>query len=208
MTAPATLREISIWTATFAIAEGDQVRRRSEWPRSGLPSLATAESDQVREAQESGLSSLATADDNDGHPDCLLSLLLGMNDLDCLLLIRLSLISSAKLQTAIPRYWWWRSGLPWDFPTVVNEFCFPVKVSLCRSLSAALLNVATSQPGHRLFACLLIAPEGLGSESRWKWWARGSGFFCKNFSPFPPEKAKFLFRLAWPLSQVGSFWAL
>ncbi len=43
-----------------------------------------------------------------------------MSDLDCLLLIFLSLISSAKLQTAIPRYWWWRSGLPWDFPTVVD----------------------------------------------------------------------------------------
>ena len=41
-----------------------------------------------------------------------------------------------------------------------------------------------------------MAPEGLGSESWWKWWARGSGFFCKNFIPFhpllPPEKAKFL----------------
>ena len=38
-----------------------------------------------------------------------------------------------------------------------------------------------------------------------KWWARGSGFFCKNFSPFhpllPPEKAIFLFCLACPPSR-------
>ncbi len=57
-------REILIWTATFAIAEGDQVRGRSERPSCGLPSLATAESDQVPKAPGSGLPSLATAGDD------------------------------------------------------------------------------------------------------------------------------------------------
>ncbi len=42
--------------------------------RSGLPSLATADSDQVHKAPESWLPSLATADD--GNPDCLISFLL------------------------------------------------------------------------------------------------------------------------------------
>ncbi len=79
------------------------------------------------------------------------------------------------IRTAFSRDCWGRS---------VDEFCLPVKVSLCRSLFAASLNVATSQPGYGVFECLLMAPEGLGSESRWKWWARGSGFFCKNLSQF------------------------
>ncbi len=74
-------------------------------------------------------------------------------------------------------------------------------MSPCRSLFAASQNVATSQPGHGVFACLLIALEGLGSESRWKWWVRGSGFFLKTFSQFhpllSPGKARFLFCLAW-----------
>ncbi len=48
-----------------------------------------------------------------------------------------------------------------------------MKVSPCRSLFAASQKVATSQPGHGVFACLFIVPEGLGSESRWKWWDRG-----------------------------------
>ncbi len=73
------------------------------------------------------------------------------------------------------------------------------------------------QPGHGVFACLLIAPEGLGSESLWKWWARGSGFPDENFSPFhplsPPEKAQFQSCLAWPplvvllLSILAPKWA-
>ncbi len=75
-------------------------------------------------------------------------------------------------------------------------------VSPCRSLFAATHNVATSQPRHRVFACLLMALEGLGSEFQWKWWARGPGFFHENFSQFHPhlplEKNKFLFCLAWP----------
>ncbi len=68
-----------------------------------------------------------------------------------------------------------------DFPTVVNEFCLPVKVSPCHSLFAASLNLATSQPGHRVFACLLIVPEGLGSESPWQWWPRGVRILLWNF---------------------------
>ncbi len=56
-----------------------------------------------------------------------------------------------------------------------------------------------------VFSCLLIAPEGLGSESRWKWWARGTGVPHENFSQFhpclPPQKAKFQSYLAWPLSR-------
>ncbi len=96
-------------------------------------------------------------------------------------------------------------------PTVVDTFCLPVKLSPRRSLLAASRNVATSQPGHGVFACLLIAPEGLGSESRWEWRARGSGFFHENFSQFhpllPPQKATFQSFLAWPPLQVASFWA-
>ncbi len=75
-------------------------------------------------------------------------------------------------------------------------------MSPSRSLFAPSQNVATSQPGRGVFACLLMAQEGLGSESRWKWWARGSRFFCKNFSQFHPclprEKANFQSCLAWP----------
>ncbi len=31
-----------------------------------------------------------------------------------------------------------------------------------------------------------VEAEGLGSESQWKWWARGLGFFHENFSQFHP----------------------
>ncbi len=56
-------------------------------------------------------------------------------------------------------------------------------------------------------------------ESQWKWWARGSGFPHENFNQFhprlPPEKAKFLFCLAYPppppvvllLSTLAPKWA-
>ncbi len=88
--------------------------------------------------------------------------------------------------------------------------CHPV------TLFSAPQNVATSQPGHGVFACLLMAPEGLGSESPWKWWARGSGFPHENFSQLlPPEKAKFLFCLSCPpppgglvLSILAPKWAV
>ncbi len=96
-----------------------------------------------------------------------------------------------------------------DVPTVVDVFCLHVKLSSHWSLFAASPNLATSQPGHRVFACLLIAPECLKSECRWKWWARGCRFPHEDFSQFhpllPPEKAKFLFCLAWSLFQVASF---
>ncbi len=41
-------------------------------------------------------------------------------------------------------------------PIVVDGFCLPVKVSPHRSLSAASWNVATSQPRHGVFECLLM----------------------------------------------------
>ncbi len=92
--------------------------------------------------------------------------------------------------------------------TVVNTFCLPVKLSPCRSRFVASPNLATFQPRRGVFACLLIAPEGLGNESHWKWWARGSGFFHENFSQFhprlPPEKPEFLFCLAYPPPPGGS----
>ncbi len=73
-----------------------------------------------------------------------------------------------------------------DFPTVIAEFCLHVKVSPCCTLFVASPNLATSQPGHGVFACLLMAPEGLGSESQWEWCARGFGFPHENFSQFHP----------------------
>ncbi len=179
---PRTIRTAKIWTA-FS---------RYCWVWSG-PRSSGVQTVCSRYCQwwPSGLSSLSTAGD----------------DLDCLLLILLSLISSAKLHTAIPRYWWWRSGLPWDFPTVVDESCLPVKVSPCRSLLAASQNITTSQSGHGVSACLLKAAEGLGSESQWKWWARGSGFFCKNFSPFhqclPPWTSQISLLFGMPPSPNG-----
>ncbi len=63
--------EISMWMATVTTTECDQVQGRSERPRSGLPSLTTAESDQV-----------------------LLTLLPRTLDLDCLLSLLLSVIRS------------------------------------------------------------------------------------------------------------------
>ncbi len=161
---PRTIRTAKIWTATFASAKSDQVCKAPE-PR--LPSLTPAD---------------------DGHPDCLLSPLLmtaiwsprhqtvfscscwwqpyGLSslttagdDLDRLLLILLSLISSAKLQTAIPQYRWRWSGLPQDLPTVIDEFCLHVKVSPWISLFAASRNIATSQPRH-IFFCMLAHSAG------------------------------------------------
>ncbi len=77
-------------------------------------------------------------------------------------------------------------------------------MSPCRSLFVASQNVATSQPGHRVFECLRMAPEDPRNQTLWKWWARGSGFFCENFSPFhpllPPQKAIFQSCLACPSS--------
>ncbi len=118
------------------------------------------------------------ATSDDGNPDCLLS-----------------------------HYCWGQSGLPQDFPTAVDEFCLPVKVSPCFSHFAASQNTTTSQPGHGFLECLHMAPEGLGSESWWKCWARGLGLSHENFRQFypclPPEKAKFLFCLACPLPPCG-----
>ncbi len=94
-----------------------------------------------------------------------------------------------------------------DVRSVMDEFCLPVKLSPCRSLFAASPNLATSWPGHGGFACLLIAPEGLGDESHWKMSAFGSGFFHENFSPFhpllPPQIVIFLFCLACPPPPPG-----
>ena len=62
-----------------------------------------------------------------------------------------------------------RDGSPdRDFPSVVDEFCLHVKLSPHYSLFAVSLNLATSKPGHGVFACLLKVPGGLGDESHWK----------------------------------------
>ncbi len=64
--------------------------------------------------------------------------------------------------------------------------------SPCRSLFVASLNLAASLPGHRVFACLLIAPEDLGNESHWKMSAWRSGFFHENFiHVYPLKKPNF-----------------
>ena len=100
-----------------------------------------------------------------------------------------------------------RDGSPdWDFPTVVDEFCLPVKLSPHCSLLVPSPTLATSRPGHRVFACLLMAPEGLGDDSPWKMFAFGSRLFHENFSQFHPlQKATFVFCLAWPPSRWPSF---
>ncbi len=79
------------------------------------------------------------------------------------------------------------------------------------SLFAASLNLATSQPGHRVFACVLIAPEGLGDESPWKMSAFGSRLFHENFSQFHPlinyplKKSYFCYVWHGPPSRWPSF---
>ncbi len=198
-----------------------------------------AESDQVRKALESRLPSLTSADD--GHPDCLLSLLmaltssessspdhgaaaangetvagtrkcssvcLGMCMCVCVCVLGndfMALTSSESVRIAISKVLVkisWLSLMSF----VYMSKCHPIALFFVASL-----NLAISWPRHRVFACLLMVPKGLGSESQWKWWANGSGFSCKNFSSFhpllPPQKAKFLFCLAWPPLQVASFWA-
>ncbi len=72
-------------------------KSRCGLPRSGLPSYASGESDQVCKAPESRLLSLAPADD--GHPDCLLSLLL------------MTAIWSSRRRTVFCHYCWGQSGL-------------------------------------------------------------------------------------------------
>ena len=105
-----------------------------------------------------------------------------------------------------------------DGTSVVDEFCLPVKLSPRLSLFAASPNLATSRPRHRVFACLLMAPEGLGDESQWKMSAFGSGLFHENFSRFHPllplQKATFVLCLVCPppsggllLSTLVSKWA-
>ncbi len=100
-------------------------------------------------------------------------------------------------------------GRDWDLLTVVNEFCLLVKVLPCHSLFAASWNIATSQPRHRVFACLLMVLKGLGSESHWKMFAFGSGLFHETFGQFnpllAPEKVNFLFCLACPPSSCLPF---
>ncbi len=92
-----------------------------------------------------------------------------------------------------------------DFPTVVDDFCLPVQVSPRRSLFCSVTERSNLSTWTWFFACLLKAPEGLGSESQWKGWARGSGFPYENFSQnhplLPPQKAKFLFCMACPPSR-------
>ncbi len=67
------------------------------------------------------------------------------------------------------------------------SFVYLSKSSPHRSLFVASPNRATSRPGHRVFASLLIAPEGLGNESHWKTSAFESGFFHENFRWLPFE---------------------
>ncbi len=114
--------------------------------------------------------------------------------------VRMAVISSSKRrQYSILKTRWPSSAVERDgspdrgFPSVVDEFCLHVKLSPHYSLFVASPHLATSRPGHGVFACLLIAPEDLGNESPWKMSAFGSGFFHENFSQFlphlPPEKS-------------------
>ena len=73
-----------------------------------------------------------------------------------------------------------------DVPSVINEFYLHVNLSPHHSLFVPSPNLATSWPGHRVFACLLMVPEGLGNESHWKMSAFGSRLFHENFSQFHP----------------------
>ena len=102
----------------------------------------------------------------------------------------ISLLLMTAIRTAFARSCWGRSG---------------PQSSRVRSPSLATAGDDLSMG----FACLLMALEGLGSESLWKWWARGSGFPHENFSPFHPclplDKGKFHFCLAWLPPQVASF---
>ncbi len=101
------------------------------------------------------------------------------------------------------------TGQPRDFPAVINEVCLHVKVSPCCFFFVTSQNVAISQPGHGVFACLCMAPEDPGSESRWKWRAGESRFPLENFRPFhpllPPKKVKCQSCWAWLPLQVASF---
>ncbi len=87
-----------------------------------------------------------------------------------------------------------------DVLSVVNAFCLHVKLSPCLSLFAASPNRATSRPGHGVFACLLIASEGLGDKSPWKMSALGPDCSMKisaNFIHFYPLKKSY-FCSVWP----------
>ena len=172
------------------------------WWWSRLPSFATAESDQVSKAPESGLPSLATADDGHqnhllllllslirttfprycrwGQPDCLLSLLLGtirspkLQSPDCLLLRLLGTICRWLLFTCQ------------SVPLSLSFWCFTERS-----------NLSTRTRG---FCMLTRSAEGPGAcESRWKWWVRGSGFPHENFSQFHPLLFTLLFGMPPPL---------
>ena len=64
-----------------------------------------------------------------------------------------------------------------------------VYLSKCHPVALFLLLHRTK---HGFFGCLLIVLEGLGSESQWKWWARGSGFPHVHFiNVYPLKKPNF-----------------
>ncbi len=99
------------------------------------------------------------------------------------------------------------SGSPHrDFPTVVQEFCSPVKGSPCRSLFVSSPNLATSRPGHRVFVCLRLALEVLGNESHRKMSAFGSGFLHESANfihVYPLKKPNFC--SVWKAPSPGGF---
>ncbi len=63
--------------------------------------------------------------------------------------------------------WGWSGPQNSGVRTAFSRCCWGQSVDeFCQSQSVTLLLSFCN-------LCLLIAPEGLGSESRWKWWARG-----------------------------------
>ncbi len=87
-----------------------------------------------------------------------------------------------------------------DVPSVIDAFCLHVKLSPCLSLFAASPNLATSWPGHRVFACLLIVPRAWGMNPTGKCLPLGpdcSMKFSANFIHFYPLKKSY-FCSVWP----------
>ncbi len=96
-------------------------------------------------------------------------------------------------------------------PTVVDVFCLRVEVYCCRSLFRVSLNLPTSDP-RRGFLCAYPQRRRVwGSNPPGNCGLGGSGLPHVNFSYFhqllPPQKAKIQSYLAWPPTQVASFWA-
>ncbi len=85
--------------------------------------------------------------------------------------------------------------------TQLSSTCFVYLSRHPFALLAASRNVATSQHGHRVLACLCMGPEDPGDATMWKWLAWRLGFFHENFSQFyplfRPQKATFQSCLAW-----------